>query len=437
MTSRHGRSPIASKLAAFANDSRGAVYIWVAGGMFVFIGMAALAVDMSFAYVLRNNLQTAADSAALAAVSQLPDETAGRAEAKVYAANNMSTEVHSAILKDEDLKFGNWDGATRTFTPAVNPVNAVNVTLRRADANDNAAPAFFGQIFGSQGTDIAVSATATPGGPTPCLLSLDPDDPDAGKVNNGSVITENCSMHVNSSDPGALDVASGGVIDAEEICVHGGTDVQGSTSVEPETGCNRIADPLAGLTPPPVGPCKETDAAYDTGSHTLSEGTYCGGLHISGDAQIELEPGTYIIQDGKFNLTGGSATVVGDGVTLYFTGPSGVLDVSGQGGANLSAPTSGDYAGILFYGDPNAPPSTKHGISGGSNMTYEGTMYFPTAELNVTGNGTGSTEASYTMAIARLLKFSGNGTLQFNFSPDGSVPLPAGMKARQSARLVQ
>ncbi len=59
------------------------------------------------------------------------------------------------------------------------------------------------------------------------------------------------------------------------------------------------------------------------------------------------------------------------------------------------------------------------------------------AELNITGNGAGSTEASYTMAIARLLKFSGNGSLQFNFSPDGSVPLPAGLKARQSARLVQ
>jgi uncharacterized membrane protein len=115
--------------------------------MFVFIGMAALAVDMSFAYVLRNNLQIAADSAALAAVSQLPDETAGRVEAKVYAANNMSTEIHGTILKDEDLKFGNWDGATRTFTPGVNPVNAANVTLRRAEANANAAPAFFGQIF--------------------------------------------------------------------------------------------------------------------------------------------------------------------------------------------------------------------------------------------------------------------------------------------------
>ena len=360
-----------------------------------------------------------------------------RAEAKLYAANNMSTELHGTILKDEDVTFGNWDGATRTFTAGANPVNAANVTLRKAEANDNAAPAFFGQIFGSQGMNVVVSATATPGGPTPCLLALDPDDPDAGKVNNGSVRTENCSLHVNSDDSGALDVASGGVVDAEEICVQGGADVQGTTSVPPQTGCKFIPDPLAGLTPPAIGPCLETDAAYDDDEHTLSPGVYCGGVNISGDAEIELEPGTYIIQDGKFNVSGGSATVTGDGVTLYFTGSNAVLDISGQGGVDLSAPASGDYAGILFYGDPNAPPATKHGISGGSNMVYEGTMYFPTAELNMTGNGAASSEASYTMAIARLLKFSGNGNLQFNFSPDGSVPLPAGLKARQSARLVR
>lgn len=56
-------------LIDFAESESGAVYIWIAAGMFAFVGMAALAVDMSFAYVLRNNLQTAADSAALAAVS--------------------------------------------------------------------------------------------------------------------------------------------------------------------------------------------------------------------------------------------------------------------------------------------------------------------------------------------------------------------------------
>ena len=75
-----------------------------------------------------------------------------------------------------------------------------------------------------------------------------------------------------------------------------------------------------------------------------------------------------------------------------------------------------------------AGPDLKPGISGGADMVYDGTMYFPNNELNVTGNGTGSSSAGYTAVIARLLKFSGNGSLTFK-NPDGSgsVPLPDGL----------
>ncbi len=84
--------------------------------------------------------------------------------------------------------------------------------------------------------------------------------------------------------------------------------------------------------------------------------------------------------------------------------------------------------GILFFGDPDADPDLKHAISGGANMVYDGTMYFPNNELNVTGNGTGRSSAGYTAVIARLMKFSGNGSLTFQY-PDGSgtVPLPDGL----------
>ena len=89
--------------------------------------------------------------------------------------------------------------------------------------------------------------------------------------------------------------------------------------------------------------------------------------------------------------------------------------------ASISAPTSGDYKGILFYGDPTSDVGIKHGISGGSNMTYDGVMYFPGHELNATGNGTGSTSAGNTVAIARTLKFSGNGSMTFKFDPMAAV----------------
>ena len=53
-------------LVGFRNDCRGAVYIWTAFGIVGLVGFAGLAIDMSYFYVARNQLQTSADSAALA-----------------------------------------------------------------------------------------------------------------------------------------------------------------------------------------------------------------------------------------------------------------------------------------------------------------------------------------------------------------------------------
>jgi len=57
-------------------------------------------------------------------------------------------------------------------------------------------------------------------------------------------------------------------------------------------------------------------------------------------------------------------------------------------------------------------------------MNYEGTIYFPTGDLAVTGNGTAYAGSGYTVAIARTLKFSGNGSLTFKYYDGGDVPLP-------------
>ena len=83
-----------------------------------------------------------------------------------------------------------------------------------------------------------------------------------------------------------------------------------------------------------------------TGSHTLSPGVYCKGISLSSTAQVEFEPGTYIIDGGSLSTTGNSASMAGEGVTFYFTG-GGSLDLSGQGSVDLSAPDSGDLKGIV------------------------------------------------------------------------------------------
>ena len=71
-------------LSAFARDCGGAVYIWTAFGIIGMVGFAGMAVDMSYFYVARNQLQTSADSAALAAAMRMQNTTSMKAEAKKY-----------------------------------------------------------------------------------------------------------------------------------------------------------------------------------------------------------------------------------------------------------------------------------------------------------------------------------------------------------------
>jgi len=144
----------------FAEAESGAVYIWVAGAIVALFGVGALAIDMSFFYVLRNQAQISADSAALAAVVELPDEAAAKTAALDYANRNMSTDVHGEILRSSDIVAGSWDLNTKTFVPGGAKNNALQVTIRRSEANDNEVPTFFGSVLGVTGVDVATTATA-------------------------------------------------------------------------------------------------------------------------------------------------------------------------------------------------------------------------------------------------------------------------------------
>ena len=112
-------------------------------------------------------------------------------------------------------------------------------------------------------------------------------------------------------------------------------------------------------------------------------------------------------------------------MTIYFDGDS-VLSLTGQTDVELSAPTSGPYAGILFFGDPNAPTGGKNRVAGNGEMTFDGTLYFPTTELSLTGSAGAGNEYSYSSVIARMLKFGGNGTLNFD-GGGGSATMASGI----------
>jgi hypothetical protein len=125
-------------------------------------------------------------------------------------------------------------------------------------------------------------------------------------------------------------------------------------------------------------------------------------------------------------VTGNHASVEGDDVMIYTDGES-TINIGGQGEVDLAASTTGNYAGILFYGNPDASESLQHSITGNANMLYEGYMYFRTSVLKVNGNGNGES-TNYVGAVAREIRFGGNGEMLFQYDPSqpGVPPLAGG-----------
>lgn len=137
---------------------RGAILILGALLMVLMVGLVAFAVDLGYVVLVRTQLQAAADAAAMAAATQMPESKAAAIDAARQYAQYHQSGGKSVKLLDSDVVFGIWDVDTRVFTPTAAIGNAVQVTCKRDAAHDSEAPMFFGRIFGR--TTFAQSASA-------------------------------------------------------------------------------------------------------------------------------------------------------------------------------------------------------------------------------------------------------------------------------------
>jgi hypothetical protein len=100
--------------------------------------------------------------------------------------------------------------------------------------------------------------------------------------------------------------------------------------------------------------------------------------------------------------------------------------------ARLKAPTSGPYAGILFFDDrsigvmsPENKP-WKHTLQSSNYTYFEGALYFP-RHLLLLESSTNSTSADYSIIVARAIRMesSVNWTVDNNYSglPNAKSPI--------------
>lgn len=419
-----------TSLRAAVRDRRGIVFIMVAAGFTALAGMATVAVDVGQIYYTRAQLQNTADAAALAAARQLPNVATATTVATAMATANMPTAAgNGTVLVAGDITFGSWNNALRLFTPAGNPVNGVRVVTRRTNAAGNPVPLFFAQILGFNNVDVIAQAIASgdPGSGGFCFLAKHPTTASAFKANgNVSLNLGNCGIAVNSSHASKAFDASGTVnITGSAICVKGGANQsgQGTINPAPEEGCAPPADPLIGLAAPAFDPtaCDQTNfkVSGSGGNVTVNPGVYCGGIEVSGsNNNVVFNPGGYVLKGGGLKLSGGgnvlSNPTTGIGGVTFFntTQPSGTsvgdIDFSGSSSGLLTAPTSGPYAGVLFFQDPALSSSVKFKVAGTVSLKLDGVVYFPNQEIDF--SGTSDQSLRCLKLVGSTITFSGTST---------------------------
>jgi len=131
------------------------------------VGVMALAIDTGLMFTSKQELQNAADAAALAAASQLGStedaNNLARAEAAAFASFNDVANDDAWIDTNSDVVFGHAElvNGRYEFESGVEPFDAVRVTVRRdATVTDGPVSLLFARVFGIQGTDLQASAVA-------------------------------------------------------------------------------------------------------------------------------------------------------------------------------------------------------------------------------------------------------------------------------------
>lgn len=421
-------------------DESGQAVVLAAMAMVAILSFAGLAIDVGQFRYEKSQLQAAADAAAVAGALELgecggvSDCATMKTAAQKAVAENGFTISNSNLLTQ---------CATNSGTGLTLTVNNGPCALGSSSADPNygntgyveavisyAEPTYFARVLGINSMNIVVRSEAGQANSPNCMfVSAGNTGSGAGSaitMNSNSNLTASCGVEDESGASGALMADSGANLTATAISVHGTVTKNGTLTLSPTPtiGAATVPDPLSWVPAPTVGSCSSNVSVNSGQKQTLNPGTYCG-INVNSNGSVTLNAGTYVMT-GSINVDS-SSTLTGNGVTIYFS--SGSLQMNSGSTANLVAPTTGTYAGILIY--EGKSDSQAMAIDSGSTSVYQGAIYLPDAQLTLNSGGNA---AVYTIVdVASLMVDSGNKfTLGNNYSS-----LPGGSPAKAGALLVE
>ena len=399
-----------------------------AAAMPMLIGSAALAVDTIQLSLSKRELQRAADSGAVAGAYALSQN---RTDAQIATSvrNDLADNPHPTLVGNPTVQRAPRAGYER----------AVHVRL----AAQRTLP--FMNMFTNRPSQITAEATAAiVNQGRYCMVSLY-DGTEAGiELGGNATVMLGCGMITNSRAASAI--TTGGTksyIVATPVGAVGGlngedNEFRGETRLLPYTTPQE--DPYAKVPDPDTSACTNPINLDVGGAATIAAGTCIRSLTVKPSGSLTITgSGPLIIYGGNVDIKGNVKMSTGsNGVTMVMTGPelangkvnAGNLTMASQANLSLTAPTDGDYAGLVFYRDRRAMPSEVQ-VRGGANSVLKGGFYAASSNFDYAGNS--GFFAECLQMVGQRIRFTGTSDL-VNDCPSDSDHAPV---SRNLVRLVE
>jgi Flp pilus assembly protein TadG len=365
--------------------------------LMILMGMGAATIDVSYLEYQQMRMQSATDAAAIAG-------------AQALVTHGCPDKTDATTAADSDSQTDNFAAGPNTTITVDNPPTALDGPYQ----GNNCAVAvtvkvpqsttWFLKLFGYSSMPVSTSAVALmTNNNKGCIFMLSPSQ--NTNFNGASVTAPTCNIQINGTAN-----FHGSTVDAAMIgeANYAGSNNGGTFTGGAPAAMLPVADPCpeipgcAAITnnPPTTSPCLDTASPASGGVVTLHPGCY-NNLNLN-MATVAMLPGTYVFEGGpNFN----QASVTATGVTIYVPAGATPPNFNKVGALNLSAPTTGSYAGVSYYqvaansGDINF---------NGSSTNIGGLLYAPAASLNYNGS-----LGQYTVVVAAYGNFNGSTGLDF------------------------
>jgi len=421
----------------FRRNERGAIVVMVALMMPILVGFIGLGVEVGLWFQQKRDLQTIADAAAIAGAYEAMESDASSTTITAEATNDATRNGYSASTNTIAVTNPPSAGSYTTDTGAVE----VNMT-------STVALLFVGNLMSSSSISIAARAVATAvsSGEEACVLALGTSESRAVSLSGGASVTmDGCQVASNSSESDAVYVSNNSSLTVDCVStvgqVDGTEDITLSTCASVNENTTTINDPYSDLTVPDdakvcdynsnvtVGSDRDFTAADDdlNGDGYV---VFCGNLSINAGTTVTFEDDMVVSMYGSDLTINGGANVTGDSLTVISTGSGtnqngwGSMTINGGGTVTMTAPTSGDWAGILFFQDGDAVSNANldFSFSGNSDTEFTGVIYVPNNDVSFTG-GNDTDDNGCLQIVADEVSFGGSADLENDCDGTGVEPI--------------